>query len=125
MARDPRDPESDLTQSWLEIEAQYRHDLDARLIHRLNAVMARRVPLRGVGRGPAAVGARLHFADGTTVIAHSPQGGAMGRMAVALQRRATVLLDRVVPTDAGVEVELRWSGEHALLAVVTGFDQTD
>lgn len=126
MARDPWDSDVDsLDRSLQEIEGEYRHELDTRLVRRLATVQARHTPLRFVGPAPAPPGARLRFADGTAVIAHSERRGALSRVALALYQRATVLVERVEVTDHGVEVDLHWGRGQEVRAEVLGFDQVD
>ncbi|GAB3812725.1 hypothetical protein GCM10028820_06270 [Tessaracoccus terricola] len=122
----PWDPEVDeLERSLKQIEVELRGDLDALLVCRLVTVLNRQCPLRSVGASPIKDTARLRFADGLSVIAHSPEGSALLRLLLPLHRGASVLLERVERTDDGVLATLRWAPHHSIRAVVTGFDQVD
>src|SRR5690606_17355428 len=92
----PWDPDvRDLERSLKRIEAELRGDLDRLLVRRLVTVLNRRCPLRTVGASPIKDTARLGFADGLSVLAHSPEGSVLLRLLLPLHRGTSVLLERV------------------------------
>src|SRR5699024_11132656 len=68
----PWDPDvRDLERSLHRIEAELRGDLDRLLVRRLVTVLNRGCPLRTVAPSPFKDTARIGFADGLSVLAHS------------------------------------------------------
>lgn len=115
----------DLERSLSRIEAELRGDLDSLLVCRLVTALNRRSPLRTVGASPITNAARLGFADGLSVLAHSDEGSILLRLLLPIHRGTAVLLQRVERTDAGVVATLGWAPHHHVRALVTGFDQID
>lgn len=121
-----RDPDvEDLARSLQRIEAEFRTDLDALLMSRLTTLFERRCPLRTVGAAPVRGKVRLGFGSGLSVIARCEENGGMVRLAMALHKSFTILIQRIERCDDGVRVTLSWSPRHRIHAIVTGFDQVD
>ena len=118
-----------------------REDLDALVAHggaaeelRLALLLAsvlrplvrRSVPPRLVEAGPVARSARLHFADGTTVLVRSIRAGDLAALAVIMRRCSAKPVSCAVGPDGSTRLQLAWPGGQRPLAVeVLGLDQPD
>lgn len=97
-----------------------------RLSLRLDAITARRVPVRGVTPGPLAGIARLRFADGLVVLVRSSRQGDLSRVVRALSTRRSVLLAGHEAGPEGVQLTLHGvPGRRPVGLVLIGPDQPD
>lgn len=106
------------------------------LARTLSPLVARKVPVRSVTRGPLDGVARVRWADGTVLLARSSTPGALTRVSRALASGAHVVATEVrhaegdphtPPADVGVILSLERRGRHAppLALLVLGLDQPD
>ena len=101
-------------------------DLPARLYRRLQLLVERRVPARGIEAAPVPRAARVRFADGTTVVAKTTVPGELGLLALAIRRASVTPRGCYVGADGEVRIVLAGppNGRRVSLRVV-GFDQPD
>ncbi|HOB04931.1 MAG TPA: hypothetical protein PKM36_06630 [Propionibacteriaceae bacterium] len=95
---------------------------------RLDQLMARRIPVRGVSAGPVLHSTRLRFADGTTLLVRSERSGNMARVLQAVLSGRPVLVERWERRSGGLALALavQSSGRRLHLGmVVLGPDQPD
>ncbi len=84
------------------------------------------MPPRLVEAGPVARSARLHFADGTTVLVRSLRPGDLAVLAVVMRRCSARPVSCTVAPDGSTQLQLVWPGGHRPLAMeVLGLDQPD
>lgn len=100
----------------------------ALLCIRLDRLVSRRVPVRGVSAGPVHRTSRLMFADGTTLIVRSECPGGVARVLHATLKGHAVLLEEWTDGTAGLQLSLALPSlgrqrHHRM--VVLGADQPD
>lgn len=95
---------------------------------RLDELINRRVPVRGIHAGPVELSTRLRFADGTTLLVRSEQSGNLARVLRAVQTGRAVLIERWERRPGGLAMSLgmQLDGKRIHLAMlVLGPDQPD
>ena len=106
-------------------------DVEARvlglLVVRLNYLIQRRIPVRGVQPGPVHGATRLRMADGTTLLVRSDQPGSMARVLHAITTGRAVLVERWERRGPVVALWLGVQGVKMLHLGVVGLgpDQPD
>ena len=92
----------------------------------LRPLVRRSVPPRLVEAGPAVRSARLHFADGTTVLVRSLRPGDLTALAVVMRRCSAKPVSCTMAPDGSTQLRLVWPGGQRPLALqVLGLDQPD
>jgi len=120
---DPLD-EYDLDERFAAITAE-RLDTQGELIAaRVTPVVRRGVPVRRVEPVPGLHASRLHFADGTSVLARGEVAGDVAVLAQALQRHRVSAASCVRAHD-GIHVQFEWGARGGVGVVVTGLDQPE
>lgn len=97
-----------------------------RLSRRLEGLISRRVPVRGISPGPLGGIARLRFADGTAVLVRSARQGDLSRVARTLTTRRSMVLAGYDAGPEGVLLTLHGApGREPVGLVLIGPDQPD
>lgn len=95
---------------------------------RLDYLISRRIPVRGVHPGPIQLTSRLRFADGTTLLVRSEHPGSLARVLQAVLSGKPVLVERWERRPGGLALwlALQATGKRLHLGVlVLGPDQPD
>ncbi|HTW06503.1 MAG TPA: hypothetical protein VME46_03280 [Acidimicrobiales bacterium] len=101
-------------------------ELALKLSLHLSPLLKRGVPPRWVEGAPVARAARLHFADGTTVMVKGAVPGDVGVLAVAMRRRSVHTAAFATGPEGKTQLLFTWSGgRHRLWLQVLGLDQPD
>lgn len=94
------------------------------ILSRVQPVVRRRVPVRGVVAAPSLGTVRVRFADGTTVLCRGDKPGNAAILSAAVMRCSVTA--RCVVDDAGPRLDFVWKGRLRPLSVhVAGLDQPD
>jgi len=101
-------------------------ELALRLSTRLGPLVQRGVPPRWLEAAPVPHAARLHFADGTTLLVKGAAGGDIGVLAVAMSRRSVQTVACTTGPEGNTNLFFRGPrGRHGLWLQVVGLDQPD
>jgi hypothetical protein len=119
-----RDDEEDLDARFAAIAAECLDEQGQLIAARVATVVRRGVPVRWVEPVAGLRSSRLHFADGTSVLARGEVPGDVAVLARAIGR------SRVAPSSCrraadGVHLHFAWGAHHGVDVVVTGLDQPD
>jgi len=114
---------SDLEARLAEVADEERAQLTARVAARLELVVARQVPVRGIERAPGGGCARVRFADGTSVLVRGTHPGDAGVLAARARRDAVLLRSCRAQANGAHLVFTTPKGDLDLVA--TGLDQPD
>lgn len=121
-----KDEAADLRRRFARVEAESAAHRRALVGVRVAGLRAHRVPLRRIDRAPGPELGRLHFADGTTLLARSATKGDIGVLAMALEGGDPVTVRGYADHADGVRVVLSAAsrrGPATVLAVA--LDQSD
>lgn len=119
-----RHDEQDLDERFAAITAECLDEQGQLIAARVSAVVRRGVPVRRVEPVAGLRRSRLHFADGTSVLARGEAPGDVAVLARAVAR------SRVAPSSCrraadGVHVHFAWGSRQGVDVVVTGLDQPE
>jgi hypothetical protein len=116
---------AELEERFAAVESEEARDRDRRLARRLDALVARQVPVRVVEAVPAAGAARLRFADGTAVFARGAVAGDVGLLA-SWVNDGSVSPARCSTGAGGTSLEFASPvRRRSVSIIVTGFDQPE
>jgi hypothetical protein len=121
---DPADT-ADIDARFAAVDADQVPRRDLRLALRLHPLVERRVPARGVAAGPGRRGARVRFADGTTVLVRGADPGDVGVLASWVRERSVLPASCSTEVDGTHLVFASPRGRRTVSVIVTGFDQPD
>lgn len=120
---DPLD-EYDLDARFASIAAEGLDEQGELIAARVTPVVRRGVPVRWVEPVPGLRASRLHFADGTSVLARGEVAGDVAVLAQALQRHRVAAASCSRAQD-GIHVHFVWGVRKGVGVVVTGLDQPE
>jgi hypothetical protein len=118
------DDSTDLIARFERVAAEAAPDRRHLITQRLSSLRSHRVPLRVIQAAPGPGVARLHFADGTVLLARSAKPGALSTLAV-LRERGAVLVEQFTDHPDGVEFRLATHGSTRCTLIAVGLDQVD
>jgi len=121
---DPGDV-ADLEERFHSIATEIRRSHDALLVDRLRHLVCREVPARRVTAAPGVRTARVHFADGTTVLVQGDRPGDIATL-VRWAYDRSVLARACRVDERGTSLVFEPRGRRGSLELtVTGMDQPD
>jgi len=120
---DPLD-EYDLDERFAAIAADRLDEQGELIAAHVTPVVRRGVPVRRVEPVAGLRSSRLHFADGTSLLARGEVAGDVAVLAQALQRHRVAPASCVRAPD-GVHVHFQWGVRRGVGVVVTGLDQPE